>query len=387
MHLPKNSLILSLIILLSLTLQVHAQEEEVRPLTFEEYDPPSTLVVPVTDVKQAKYPFIDVHNHQWDVLGMDLQAHAQAMDSLNMVTMVNLSGRGFERYTDEEGNVSWRLKDGSYLKACIDKINKEIPGRIITFTNVDFNGVGEDGWAEEAVRQLREDHANGARGLKVYKGLGLDYVDTEGKRVPTDDPRLERIWETCGELNMPVLIHTGEPWSFFQPHDENNERWLELKMFPRRYRPADRYPSWEQVMSEQHNMFRKHKNTTFINAHFGWLANDLDKLGELLDECPNVQVEIAAIIGELGRQPRYASDFFIKYQDRIMFGKDTWNTGQYITYFRVLQTGDEYFKYFRRRHAFWRLYGLDLPDEVLKKVYYKNALRLLPDIDASQFPD
>ena len=371
---------------LSISQAAIAQEEEIRPLTFEEYDPPSTLVVPVTEVKQARYPFVDVHNHQWDVLGMDLKAHAKAMDSLNMVTMVNLSGRGFERVTNEDGTFSYRLKDGSYLKACIEKINKEIPGRIITFTNVDFVGVGEEGWAEEAVRQLREDYANGARGLKIFKGLGLDHVDTDGNRIPTDDPRLEPVWETCGELGIPVLIHTGEPAPFFEPHDANNERWLELKMFPRRYRPADRYPSWEQVMAEQHNMFRKHKNTTFINAHFGWLANDLDRLGKLLDECPNVQVEIAAIIGELGRQPRYAREFFIKYQDRIMFGKDTWDTGQYITYFRILQTGDEYFKYFRRRHAFWRLYGLDLPEEVLQKVYFKNALRIVPGLDADKFP-
>lgn len=383
-----NYLIASwLLCLLSLSVSNQLSAQSTEPLTFEEYDPPSTLIVPETDSRRAKYPFIDVHNHQWNIPGQDLKALTAAMDSLNMVYMVNLSGRGFDRVTNADGSRSYRLKDGRFLKTSIEKIRAEANGRIITFTNVDFTGVGSVGWAKEAVRQLQEDYDNGARGLKIFKGLGLDNKDTEGNRIPTDDPRLAPVWEKCSELGIPVLIHTGEPWSFFQPHTAENERWLELKMFPNRYRPPERYPSWEQVMQEQHNMFGNHPNTTFINAHFGWLANDLDRLGALLDTLPNVVVEIAAIIGELGRQPRYAQRFFIKYQDRIMFGKDTWNVGQYATYFRVLQTDDEYFKYFRRRHAFWRLYGLDLPDEVLKKVYYKNAIRIIPGIDASKFPD
>lgn len=140
-------------------------------------------------------------------------------------------------------------------------------------------------------------------------------------------------------------------------------------------------------MSEQWNVFRKHPETTFINAHLGWMGNDLARLGELLDTYPNVYTEIAAVIGELGRQPRFARKFFVAYQDRIMFGKDTWRPGEYYVYFRVLETADEYFEYYRKRHAFWRMYGMNLPDEVLRKVYYKNALEVIPGIDRTLFPD
>jgi predicted TIM-barrel fold metal-dependent hydrolase len=182
-----------------------------------------------------------------------------------------------------------------------------------------------------------------------------------------------------------VLIHTGDPASFWLPQDRNNERWLELKQFPDRNRYG-KEPSWEQVMNEQFNMFRKHPQTNFISAHMAWLANDLGRLGKLLDEIPNMYTEIGAIIYDPGRQPRFASAWFTKYQDRVLFGKDIWAPEEYYCYFRVLETADEYFDYYRKRHAFWKLYGLDLPDEVLKKLYYKNALKILPGIDKAKFP-
>lgn len=140
-------------------------------------------------------------------------------------------------------------------------------------------------------------------------------------------------------------------------------------------------------MSEQWNVFRKHPETNFINAHLGWMGNDLDRLGELMDEFPNMYTEIGAVLAELGRQPRFARQFFIDYQDRIMFGKDSWRPEEYKVYFRVLETSDEYFDYYRKRHAFWKMYGLNLPDDVLRKLYYKNALRIVPGIDASLFPN
>jgi len=143
---------------------------------------------------------------------------------------------------------------------------------------------------------------------------------------------------------------------------------------------------WQTIMNEQHAIFRKHPNTKFINAHLGWYGNNLQKLGELMDQFPNMYTEIGAVIAELGRQPRVAKDFLIKYQDRVMFGKDSWVPEEYATYFRVLETADDYFPYHKRYHAFWRMYGLDLPDEVLKKIYYKNAIRVIPNIDASLFP-
>ena len=210
--------------------------------------------------------------------------------------------------------------------------------------------------------------------------------DSKSQRIRVDDTRIDPIWAKCGELGIPVLIHSADPKSFWDPLDENNERWLELKTHPGRKRSNENPASWEHIIEEQHNVFRKHPRTKFINAHLGWFGNDLKKLGQLLDELPNMYTEIGAVIAELGRQPRYAREFLIKYQDRVMFGKDSWVPSEYETYFRVLESADDYFPYHKRYHAFWRMYGLDLPDEVLKKIYYKNALKVIPNIDASQFP-
>jgi len=354
-------------------------------MSFEEYDPRSTLVVPAHPVTRAKYPFIDVHNHQNNMSPENLQKLVADMDRLNMAVMVNLSGRGFKRTQNPDGTTTFGLNDSEYLKKAVENANATTPGRFIVFTNVDFNGIGDSGWTEKAVKELEQDVKNGARGLKIYKSLGLEVKDAGGKRVSVDDPRLDPIWAKCGELKIPVLIHTGDPASFWLPQDKNNERWLELKQFPDRYRHG-KEPSWEQVMNEQFNVFRKHPKTNFISAHMAWLANDLARLGKLLDEMPNMHTEIGAIIYDPGRQPRFARAWFTKYQDRVLFGKDIWAPEEYHCYFRVLETDDEYFDYYRKRHAFWKLYGLDLPDEVLKKVYYKNALRILPGIDKSKFP-
>lgn len=341
-----------------------------KGMSFEEYNPKSTLVVPGHIVKSAKYPFIDVHNHQWRMPVQDLNAITGEMNSLNMAVMVNLSGRNGER-----------------LKAAVDNIRQNAPNRFIVFANIRFDNIDDPDWTELTVHQLEEDYKNGARGLKIFKNLGLTAKDSRGNRITVDDPRIDPVWAKCGELGIPVLIHTGEPAVFWEPIDKYNERWLEMKQFPGRHRNPDEYPSWEQVMSEQWNVFRKHPETTFINAHLGWLGNDLGRLGELMDEFPNMYTEIGAVLAELGRQPRFARQFFIDYQDRIMFGKDSWRPEEYYVYFRVLETADEYFDYYRKRHAFWKMYGLNLPDEVLKKVYYKNALRIIPGIDSSLFPD
>lgn len=214
----------------------------------------------------------------------------------------------------------------------------------------------------------------------------MDLKDTKGRRIPVDDPRFHLVWDLCARLKIPVLIHTAEPWSFFQPQDRFNERWLELKQFPQRARPPDRYPSWETLMAEQHHLFATHPNTIFINAHLGWLGGNLAELGRLMDQMPNMYTEIGAVLAELGRQPRFAREWFIQHQDRVLFGKDIWEPTEYYCYFRVLETADEYFDYYRKRHAFWKMYGLDLPDEVLKKLYYKNALRVIPGLNAAGFP-
>lgn len=351
------------ILLASISLQA-------QDLSFEEYNPKSTLVVPGEEVLKAKFPFIDVHGHQYRMPTQDLAPVIAAMDTLNMGIMVNLSGRS-----------------GDLLIQSVQNIADHYPKRFVVFANVDFEGVGTSGWAEKAVKQLEEDVRNGARGLKVYKSLGLRYLDTNGNRVTVDDARLDPIWKKCGELNIPVLIHTADPKSFWDPFDGDNERWLELKTHPRRKRDATNPAPFETLIAEQHRMFSKHPKTTFINAHMGWFANDLGKLGRLLDAMPNMNVGIGAIIAELGRQPRQAKAFFIKYQDRILFGKDSWKPEEFPTYFRILESDDEYFPYHKKYHAFWPMYGLDLPDDVLKKVYYKNALRIVPGLDKTLFPD
>lgn len=339
-------------------------------MDFETYEPVSTLVVPEHKITKAKFPFIDVHNHQGNMPTQDLGGLIKDMEQLNMAVMVNLSGQGGER-----------------LKQSIKNIREHFPKRFIVFTNVDFRGVGENGWTEKAVRQLEEDVKNGANGLKVFKNLGFSVTDNTGKRVMVDDTRLEPIWKKCAELKIPVLIHTADPKSFWDPMDDKNERWLELATHPNRKRGPENPVPFEQLIEEQHRMFRKNKTTTFIAAHFGWYPNDLAKLSQLLTEMPNVYVEFGAVIAELGRQPRAAKVFFEKYQDRILFGKDSWVPSEYATYFRVLETEDEYFPYHKKYHAFWRMYGLGLTDTILKKVYYKNALKIIPNIDRSQFPE
>jgi len=353
---------------------------------FWAYDPPSTLVVPQHEVTHAKYPFVDVHNHQWNMNDQDLDQLVHEMDKLNMAVLVNLSGRGGRRIEQPDGSIRFGIGPPDHLSAVLENVHAHAAKRFAVFTNLDFEGIGQEGWTEHAVTQLRADVAAGANGLKIYKSLGMDVRDAAGKRVAVNDPRLDAVWTVCGELGIPVLIHTADPAPFWLPKDANNERFYELIQRPERYRDPASNPPFERLIAEQHAVFRGHPQTVFINAHFGWMANDLGRLGRLLDALPNVYVEFGAIIAELGRQPRFAHDWFVRYQDRILFGKDTWRPSEYPTYFRLLETADEYFPYFRRRHAFWRIYGLDLPDEVLRKVYYKNALRILPGLDPSLFP-
>ena len=343
-------------------------------LSFEEYNPPSTLVVPENPVTRAKYPFIDVHNHQFRMPSQDLNALLAEMDQINMGILVNLSGRGRGETTHLDGALS-NIK------------NSDNPNRLVLFTNVSFQGIDDPNWGQRTAQQLEDDVKKGARGLKIYKSLGLRNTDASGQRIAIDDPRIDPVWAKCGELGIPVLIHSADPAPFWDEHNAQNERWLELKLRPNRKRSDNDPAPWQQLISEQHHVFEKHPQTTFINAHFGWYANNLQKLSELLDKFPNMMVEFGAVIAELGRQPRHAREFFIKYQDRIMFGKDAWNPHEYHTYFRVLETADEYFPYYKKYHAYWKMYGLDLPDDVLKKVYYKNALRVIPGLDSSIFPE
>lgn len=335
-------------------------------MDIEDYEPKSALKVEEHHPTKAKFPFIDVHNHQFTMPVQDLDKLVKEMDELNMAVMVNLSG--------------FR---GKFLEWSLENVNENYPDRFVLFMNIDFEKIDDKNWPDETLAMMEKAVADGVKGLKVYKSLGLTDRDSEGNRIKVDDERLDPIWSKCGELGIPVLIHSGEPSPFWLPKDKYNERWLELKQYPSRYKDPKKNPTFVEIMAEQHNVFRKHRNTIFIDAHLGWYGNDLKKMGEILDEMPNVYTELGAVLAELGRQPRTARKWMIKYQDRVMMGKDIYDKEEYYTYFRVLETYDEYFDYYRKRHAHWKMYGLGLPDSVLKKVYFQNANNVIPGIDSS----
>ena len=230
-------------------------------MDIEDYDPISTLKVDENIITKSKYPFIDVHNHQFDMPLKDLTQLVKEMDSLNMAFMINLSG--------------FR---GVYFDKSMQNINDNYPDRFGLFVNIDFEKIDDENFAKNNTELIRNAVRDGAMGLKIYKTLGLDDKDKYGNRIKINDPRLKPIWEICGQLKIPVLIHSGDPESFWKPKDKLNERWLELKQKPGRYRDPNKNPSFEEVIKEQHEMFKNNPKTTFINAHLGWLGNDLDRL-------------------------------------------------------------------------------------------------------------
>ncbi|MGE3277222.1 MAG: amidohydrolase family protein [Vicinamibacterales bacterium] len=345
---------------------------EFPPPSIIDYKPRTTLVVDEHPVPRARFPVIDIHSHQPAPISPERYAQViEGMDRNNLRLLVNLSGGSGER-----------------LRQSLEAIRTSPwPDRMVLFANVDFEGAGTPGWADKAAAQLEADIKAGAKGLKIFKQLGLRYRKADGSRLRVDDPELGPIWEVCGRMGVPVLIHTAEPQEFFEPIDYSNERWLELALFQDRRYPEGEFPRFEELLAERDRMFKAHPNTTFIAAHFGYRGNDLKKAQVMIDTMPNVYLEVAAILAELGRQPRAAHDFFVKNQDRVLFGKDSFQPDEFPYYWRVFETTDEYFDYYRDYHAFWKLYGIGLPDEVLKKLYYKNALKLVPGLNAEGFPD
>jgi predicted TIM-barrel fold metal-dependent hydrolase len=337
-----------------------------------DYRPRSTLVVPAHQIPKAKYPAIDYHGHPGNLItsAEGLNTLVTALDGLNVRLMVaadNLSGDRLTRAVDVIRNSPHK-------------------DRVRILTGVNFSGVGP-GWAEKAIAQLEADLKAGAVGIgEISKSFGLRARKADGSRLRVDDPDLDPFWEACARLKVPVFVHTAEPAEFFQPIDSHNERWLELALFGDRRYPAGEFPRFEELTSERDRLFKKHPKTTFVAAHMGWHANDLARLGKMLDTMPNMHTEIGAVLYDIGRQPRVARDFFIKYQDRVLFGKDSFQPEEYPYYWRVLETKDDYFDYYRNYHAFWKLYGIDLPDAVLKKLYHANALKLTPGLPQSGWP-
>ena len=347
------------------------QAPELPPPSILDYRPRSTLVTPQHLVQKAKFPAIDVHGHPPALTSADAIASVvKAMDSLNLRVMLVANNVSGERLT-------------STLAALNASPHKN---RFRVLAGVDFRNVGP-GWADRAVEQLEQDVAAGAIGVgEISKAFGLNIRKPDGSRLRVDDPELDPLWAAFARLDVPVFIHTAEPQEFFQPLDYRNERWLELALFPSRRNNQPGQVTFEQLLTERNSVFRKHPKTRFVAAHFGWHANDLGRAAKLLDEFPNVMLEAGAILYDLGRQPRTAREFFIKYQDRVLFGKDAFQPDEYPYYWRVFETADEYFDYYRDYHAFWKLYGLDLPDDVLKKLYYANALKVWKGLPQAGWP-
>lgn len=344
-----------------------AAQEDIKELKLRDWEPKSMLVTKTTVVEKPRFPVTDIHNHLGggkQYLTADrVQRYLTEMDEAGVRTVVNLDG-------------GW----GDRLKETLAALDQAHPGRFATFALVNFEGIDEDGWTDREVQRLEESFKLGARGLKIPKTLGLGYKYKSGKIMPVDDPKLDAIWETCGKHKRPVVIHVSDPAAFFTPLDRFNERWHELNANPHWLFYGPQFPQRQDILDQLHRVIAKHSNTTFVNTHFGNNAEDLKSVAEQLDKYPNMYVDFDARISELGRQPYTTRRFFLKYQDRVLFGTDTTpRRNAFRIYYRFLETDDEYFDCRDSHHlqGFWRIYGIFLPDDVLEKIYYKNAERVL----------
>jgi predicted TIM-barrel fold metal-dependent hydrolase len=330
-----------------------------------DYRPQSTLVTPVHELKKPKFDAIDIHCH-WTI-DQDPKQMLAAMNDVGISHAVNLSS-GF----------------GAALGAMIAKFHAVDQERFIFFANVNFADVDKPDWSEREVKALRDAKASGVKGLKIFKSLGTNVRDSAGKLVPIDDPRLDQIWDVCGELGFPILIHSGDPVAFFEKVDRSNERWMQLQRNPGWSFYGTDVPGFDELMAARNRVIAKHPKTQFIVAHMAEGANDYAKLASWLDAMPNMNIDLSARENEYGRQPFASRKFFIQYADRILFGTDRYpgrvDQPRNRIYYRILETEDEYFDYYDHPYApmgEWKVYGLHLPDDVLEKIYRGNAKRLL----------
>lgn len=336
-------------------------------LLLRDFKPRSMLKVPVHEVERAAFPAIDVHNHVNDARGGDravpLPELLARMDRLNLKRIVILTGR-------------W----GEALQRVIDRMVTPHPDRFTVFTEPDWSRIDEPGFGDAMAAQVRDAFARGARGLKILKALGLEVRDRSGQLVAVDDPRLDPMWAECGRLGIPVAIHTSDPDAFFEPRDATNERWDELGEHPDWSFHGPKFPPKRALLDARNRVFARHPGTTFIALHIANHPEDLDDASSVLDRYRNVVVETGARQAELGRQPRRAREFFLRYPDRILFGTDaTPDEGVYRNWFRFFETADESFDYWNSPgQGRWKISGLDLPRDVLEKVYAKNAERVIP---------
>jgi uncharacterized protein len=336
-----------------------------KTLLLKDFTPVSMLHVPVDQVERARYYVIDVHNHTNDAMGigerLPPERAIEAMDRTNVRTVVILTGM-------------W----GDQLEKVIDEMVKPHPGRFLVFVQIDWSKIDDPDFSREMVAQLDDGVRRGARGLKILKDLGLGVRDKSGKLIAVDDPRLDPVWEECGRLGIPVFIHVTDPEAFFHPVDNRNERYEELIEHPDWSFYGPQFPTKESILAARDRVFLRHPHTRFVALHVANWPENLDYVSHMLDSLPNVMTEFGAREAELGRQPRRAREFFLKYQDRIMFGTDnTIEEEMYRNHFRWLETADEYFDYWGYPgQGRWKIYGMELPDAVLEKIYHLNAERL-----------
>jgi predicted TIM-barrel fold metal-dependent hydrolase len=340
---------------------------DIRELKLKDWAPKSALVTKVTNVDKPMFPVVDDHNHLGTgkaFLTPERVAHYLAeMDAAGVRTVVDLDGM-------------W----GNDLKETLDALDNAHPGRFLTFAQINFDGLDDADWSQREANRLEESFKAGAKGLKFHKDLGLGVRHKDGTLLKVDDPKLDPIIEVCAKFRRPIMIHTADPAAFFTPLDRFNERWHELNTHPGWLFFGHDYPPQKELLAQFIHLVAKHPKTTFIGAHFGNNAEDVATVAKWLDTYPNLYVDIDARISELGRQPYTARKFFLKYQDRVMFGTDTPpNRTSYRIYYRFLETDDEYFDCAASHHlqGFWMIYGVFLPKEVLAKIYFKNAERIL----------
>jgi predicted TIM-barrel fold metal-dependent hydrolase len=336
-----------------------------------EYTPVAKLVTRTTMLTRPRFPVIDAHNH----LGSSSRGWF-ARPVSEMIDMLDESGVAV--FVDLDGGVSEET-----LAAHLDKHKQAAPDRFVVYGGIEWEawpGHG-DRFGEWAAGRMRAQAARGAQGLKIFKEFGLLVRDQNSALVAVDDPRLDPVWATAGELKWPVTIHVADPVAFFDPLDNKNERWEELHHHPGWHFPSPPFPAFMSLVNGLANVVARHPQTTFVAAHVGCYAENLEWVGQLLDRCPNFNVDMSARVAELGRQPYSARRFFLRYADRIVFGLDELSTPErYRIAYRFLETDDEYFAYGVEgipSQGRWRIYGLFLPDDVLQKVYYKNAARII----------
>ncbi len=361
----------SLIILVSIAAALPAQEtpaeDDIRELKLRDWQPKSMLVAKATDVPKPKFPAIDMHNHlgggKQTLTAERVAGYLTEMNEAGVRTVVNLDG-------------GW----GENLKETLAALDESHPDRFLTFALVNFEGIDAPDWSAREAKRLEESFQAGAKGLKFHKSLGLGVRYADGRLMRVDDPKLNPIWDACAKFNKPIMIHVADPAAFFTPLDRFNERWHELNEHPNWLFYGHDFPQREELLSQLAKVIETHPQTTFICAHFGNDAEDLAQVGRWLDAYPNMFVDLDARISELGRQPYSTRRFLIKYQDRVMFGTDTTPRREaFRIYYRFLETDDEYFDVAASHHlqGFWMVHGVYLPDDVLEKIYHKNAERIL----------